>query len=144
MTIYLGDDLSSYVQRIMQKKGLSREDVVRNSGNKIAGSYVGRIVAGTITNLTVVKIEALARGLDVDPYEIFAASVGKPPRDAKGKLAVDLPAFGDVVQKLATNTDLLEIVLLCMNMTAKDRSALITTFKYADKSRQRSRKNKKS
>ena len=143
MTIYFGENLSSYVQRIMQEKKLKRDVVAKKSGKGIASSYIGRIIAGTVTNLSVEKIVALARGLDVDPYEIFAASVGKPPRDDSGQLTVDLAAFGDMVQKLATNADLLEIVLLCLNMNSKDRDALITTLKYADKSRQKSSKKKR-
>lgn len=144
MTIYFGENLSSYVQRIMQEKKLKRDVVAKKSGKGIASSYIGRIIAGTVTNLSVEKIVALARGLDVDPYEIFAASVGIPPHDDSGQLTVNLAAFGDMVQKLATNADLLEIVLLCLNMNNKDRAALITTLKYADKSRQKSSKKKRS
>ena len=113
MTVHIGENLSSYVQRIMREKGLKRSDVARNSGDKIAGSYVGRIIAGTVKNLSVEKIEALARGLDVDAHEIFTASIGRPPRSAKGEPTVDLPTFGDMVQKLATVADLLELFRMC-------------------------------
>src|SRR5215210_6084393 len=143
MTTHFGENLSDYVQRVMREKKLSRSDVARNSGSEIAGSYVGRIIAGTVTNLSVEKIIALARGLEVDPYEIFAASVGKPLQEAKARLAMDLPAFGAMVQKLATSSDLLGILQLCLNMSDKDRSALLTTLKYADKSRQKARKKKR-
>jgi transcriptional regulator with XRE-family HTH domain len=137
------ENLSQYVQRVMRQKKLSLSDVARNSGDQIAGSYVGRIIKGTVTNLTVEKIEALALGLDVDAYEIFTASVGRPPHAVTEQPAINPTVFADAVQKLLLDPDLLEIVQLCGNMTEKQRRALLTSLKYMDKPKQKPSKKKK-
>ncbi|HXG94070.1 MAG TPA: helix-turn-helix transcriptional regulator [Blastocatellia bacterium] len=143
MTIPVGKNLSHYLKRVMREKKLSRFDVARNSGGEIAASYIGRMIAGSVTNLSVEKIVALAAGLDVDPYEIFAASVDRPPRDGKGRFIIDLSTFGDIVQRLAGDGEMLEILQHCLNMSDRDRQALLTTLRSADGFRPKSSKEKR-
>jgi hypothetical protein len=129
--------LSQYVERIMRQKALSFIDVERGSKGKISASYIGRILKGTVTNLTTEKIVALAQGLDVDPYEIFAASYGQPPakQDTTNVLVVL-----DLMQKLVMNPELLEAVEELLHMSPKDRAVLLQTVKRVSKEKAKDKK----
>lgn len=71
------ETLADYVSRMRQEKRLSLNDVVRQSGNRIANSHVSRIENGLTTNVTTDKLRALAKGLGVSEAEIFAVARGK-------------------------------------------------------------------
>jgi hypothetical protein len=131
------ETLSQYVERIMRQKALSFIDVERGSKGKISASYIGRILKGTVTNLTTEKIVALAQGLDVDPYEIFAASYGQPPakQDTTNVLVVL-----DLMQKLVMNPELLEAVEELLHMSPKDRAVLLQTVKRVSKEKAKDKK----
>lgn len=78
--------MAEFVRRSRNEKRLSLNDVQRQSGNKIANSYVSRIENGIVTNVTPEKLKALARGLQVSEEEIFAIVRGKT---TSGELAFD-------------------------------------------------------
>lgn len=144
MTKHTRENLSQYVQRILRQKKLSLADVERNSDKEITSSYISRIIKGTVTNLSVERIVALARGLDVDPHEIFTVSVGQPPGNAADKHRIDPAVFVDTVHKLLINPELLELFQLLGGITNKEREALILTLRYIDKSQLRSRSRRRS
>lgn len=73
------ESLDRYVRRILKEKGLSYADVQERSEGAISDSYIGNIVSGTVGSLTVGKLKALARGLDVCEDEIFAIARGNSP-----------------------------------------------------------------
>src|ERR1044071_1375520 len=75
------ESLAEFVRRVRNEKRLSLNDVQRQSGNKIANSYVSRIENGIVTNVTPEKLKALAKGLQVSEEEIFAVVRGKSPAD---------------------------------------------------------------
>jgi len=77
------ESLEQYVRRILKEKGLTYADVAERSQEAISDSYIGNIVAGSIGSLTVAKLKALARGLDVSEDEIFAAARGNSPADLR-------------------------------------------------------------
>lgn len=125
------ETLSQYVQRILRQKRLRLADVERRCGKTITSSYISRIIKGTVTNLTVDKIDALARGLDVDPHAIFTVALGKSPQEAGAQSAVDSAVFVDTVQKLLIHPELLELVQLFARITPAERQAMLGTLKYA-------------
>jgi hypothetical protein len=131
------ETLSQYVERIMRQKGLSFIDVERGSKHLISASYIGRVLKGTVTNLTTEKIVALARGLDVDPYEIFAASYGVPP--AKQDITNVLVVL-DLMQKLVMNPEVLEAVEELLRMPPKDRAVLLQPLKRINKQKEKDKK----
>jgi transcriptional regulator with XRE-family HTH domain len=71
------ETLADFVRRTRKEKRLSLNDVVRQSGNGIANSHVSRIENGEATNVSVQKLRALAKGLDVAEEEVFAIARGK-------------------------------------------------------------------
>lgn len=75
------ESLDRYVRRILKEKGLSYADVQERSEGAISDSYIGNIVSGTVGSLTVGKLKALARGLDVSEDEIFAIARGHSPNN---------------------------------------------------------------
>ena len=122
--------LNDYVDRVMKQKNLSLADVERNCGNKITAGYIGKILKGTVTNLTVEKIIALAKGLEVDPYDIFAASYGLPP----GKQTTpDAFALLDLMQKLLLNPDVLEALPQILKLPSEQRKVLLRPISFTSK-----------
>ena len=136
------ETLSQYVQRILRQKKLKLADVERRCGKTITASYISRIIKGTVTNLTVEKIEALARGLNVDAHQIFTAAVGKPPHKAGRQHAIDAAVFVDTVQKLLTHPEMLEIVQLFGRISTTERQTLLGTLKYAEAPKRKLRRKK--
>ena len=72
------EGLDRYVRRILKEKDLTLSDVERRAGGNISDSYVAGITAGTIRNLTIDKLKALARGLGVAESQILAVASGIP------------------------------------------------------------------
>ena len=67
------EGLDHYVRRVLREKQLTLSDVERRAEGHISDSYVGSISTGSIKNLTVGKLKALARGLGVAETQVFAA-----------------------------------------------------------------------
>ena len=130
--------LNEYVDRVMKQKNLSLADVERNCGNKITAGYIGKILKGTVTNLTVEKIIALAKGLEVDPYDVFAASYGLPPGN---QTTPDAFAFVDLMQKLLLNPDVLEALPLILRLKPQDRKVLLRPLKFSSKKKSKKKKS---
>src|SRR5215469_7787870 len=70
------ETLAEYVTRIMEQKGLGPLEVQERSEGQITDSYVGSIKSGKQKNPTVSKLQALAKGLDVDEDELFLIARG--------------------------------------------------------------------
>src|ERR1044072_726669 len=77
------ESLDRYVRRVLKEKGLSYADVEERSGGAISDSYIGNIVTGGVGSVTVGKLKALARGLDVNEDEIFSVARGASPSDLR-------------------------------------------------------------
>lgn len=136
------ETLSQFVERVMRQKNINQHDVERNSEGKITNSYVSKILRGVVKNLTADKTVALAQGLGVSPFEVFAAMCGHQPPVQEGML--DARVLVDMLQKLVTNPRLIEILNLCSQLTDKDLDKLITSLKYLqEKSKPKSHSKKK-
>ena len=134
------ETLRHYVKRVMRQKGLSLSDIERSSNKQITASYVGRILKGTVTNLTIDKIVVLAQGLEVDPHEVFAASYGKPPASRNHP---DSLVLLDVMQKLVMNPDVLEALHEWLRLSPKERAVLLQSLKFINEPRPQ-HKNKRN
>jgi transcriptional regulator with XRE-family HTH domain len=77
------ESLDRYVRRVLKEKGLSYAEVEARSEGAISDSYIGNIVTGSVGSVTVAKLKALARGLDVSEDEIFAIARGHSPADLR-------------------------------------------------------------
>ena len=72
------ETLAQYVTRTIKEKGLKHHEVKENSGGRITDGYVRGIMTGSASNPSVKKLQALARGLNVDEDEIFRVARGLP------------------------------------------------------------------
>ena len=70
------ETLAEFVRRNLREKGLSYAEVQRQAGGAISKSYICGICNGLEVSLTVKKLQALARGLDVPEDELFAIARG--------------------------------------------------------------------
>ena len=107
------NDLGRYVQRVLQQKKLTLREVERKADGQITNSYISKILNGTVTNLTVEKIAALARGLGVDGREIFDIAYGESEdlgHGAHNNNPPDALMLIDVMQKIALSPQLMEIL----------------------------------
>jgi transcriptional regulator with XRE-family HTH domain len=77
------ESLDRYVRRVLKEKGLTYADVEQRSRGAISDSYIGSIAAGNTGSVTVGKLKALARGMDVSEDEIFAIARGAAPGDLR-------------------------------------------------------------
>jgi transcriptional regulator with XRE-family HTH domain len=118
------ETLSEYVNRIMRQKGLSQKEVAERSGN-IAKGYVSEIASGNVTNLSVDKLHALAKGLDVDVMELCAVSCGVE-YSATG---FDPLVFLDLMQRVLANADIVEIHQNLLRLTKKERQAVLEVIR---------------
>ncbi len=71
--------LANYVSRIMIEKKLTSYEIEQRSNKQINQSYVVKIKNNNITNVSPVKLKALAKGLGVSEEEIFSIIRGKLP-----------------------------------------------------------------
>jgi hypothetical protein len=116
-------------------------DIERNSDGEITNSYCSKILRGVVKNLTADKTVALAKGLGVSPFDVFAAMCGEPPTQ-EGFL--DARILVDMLQKLVMNPRLMEIFRLSDELGEKDQNKVITSLQYVkEKSKPKSRKKKK-
>jgi transcriptional regulator with XRE-family HTH domain len=102
----LEEKLAEYLQRILRQRDLKPADVKELSG--LSESYIGRLLKGQKTNLTVETIGILANALEVDPFELFAAAFGRSPESVKA--GIDPLLLADTIQKLLLNPKLIELV----------------------------------
>jgi transcriptional regulator with XRE-family HTH domain len=73
-------NLAEFVDLTMKAKNLTALDIERNSGKMITDGHVATVLAGKAENPTLRILLGLAKGLDVDPTEVFraAAEVSEP------------------------------------------------------------------
>lgn len=138
------ENLAEYVSRVMRQKGLSQRDVVTRAGDEIAGSYISGIVSGQIDNLSMNKFKALARGLGVDVVELFIIASGEVGPHSQQSGTHDLPAFIELMKKIAEDSDLMEIMHTAATLKAKEKKAVLDNMKKLMMVNTRSKRQKKS
>ena len=131
------ETLIEYVKRIMRQKNLTLRDIEENSEGEISNSYISKILNGKVKSPTADKIIALARGLQVDPHEVFAAISGKE------QTATNPMVFADIVQRLASDPSLIEILQELLQMSAKERAIMFRPLHFVNIKRKKSKGKKK-
>ena len=114
------ENLGEYVKRVIKEKDLKLRDVERRSGGQITNGYISGIINGKITNLSVEKLLALAKGLDVDEHEIFGAAIGevrKSISELSSKAIPDAQWLVDIMQQIVVNPELADIVHDLVNLS---------------------------
>ena len=115
------ETLGEYVKRMTRQKGISLRELERRSEGRVSGSHLSKIIKGISVNVTVETILGLARGLEVDPHEIFSIASGCRPKESA---TIDPLLLADAVSKIADNPQLIEVVRGWSRMSAKDQKAM--------------------
>lgn len=141
------EKFSEYVDRVMKQKDLKGPDVERNSGDKIDRSHVSRFVTGDETNPSAKAMLALAAGLKVKPHEVFSAVTGVSP-DEDGPKAPDVLEIISLIEKVASDAELLEMVRGLIRLSKEGRASFSRTLNFCSEQNQqvkrRVRREKKS
>ncbi|HVG17405.1 MAG TPA: helix-turn-helix transcriptional regulator [Blastocatellia bacterium] len=129
---YVKESLSQLVGRTIRQKRLSLRAVQERSGGQIEKSYISRIMTGNVKNITLEKLIALARGLDLDPHVLFDAYCAHPrssASEAQEVIELRVPEFAALVHKVAVNPKFVEVMEEVVQLqTGEEIAALI---KYA-------------
>jgi len=137
------NNLAMYVARILREKRLSRHDVQVMSGWKITDAYVSSIVRGRARNLSVDKLQALARGLGVDEDEIFKVARSGASYDSGENRPAD-PWHSVMVlrliEQLVSHPDVREILEAVVKLSEEDRAIVLKTAKSFSKERKPQRR----
>ena len=120
------DPFSRYVRRRMREQHLSRRDVSARSGGKIGESYVGAIIKGKCTNVSIDKLKALARGLGVDEMELARIALGDGEQSSfAGSETEDRSLIlVDMRKKAVMSADVAEIARLLVQLSPRERSGV--------------------
>lgn len=116
-------DLAEYVDLKMKEKGLNASDIEKRSGKLVTDGHVAYILAGKGKNPTLKVLLGLAKGLDVDPVEVFKAAAEMHPKLLE---PVWTPhTLAQTIEQIVDNEDLGRIV----NSLPKQKPAKIRAVK---------------
>ena len=124
------ETLSQYVQFVIKQKGLNLRDIERNSGKEISNSYLSKIINQKVRSLTAEKIAALAKGLDVNPHDVFTAVCGQQPDSEGRQVSLDALLLIDMMQKITMDSQLMEVLQEWVQMRPKEKSVMLETLKF--------------
>jgi transcriptional regulator with XRE-family HTH domain len=106
------ESLPEYVKRVMKERGLRPKDVEKQSGGDIVDAYVIKIVNGKTKFPSVVKLQALAKGLGVDEDELFKVARGIPlkGKHSRGGEPWPGPVLLKAMERIVASPELTQIV----------------------------------
>jgi transcriptional regulator with XRE-family HTH domain len=130
------ETLGQFVTRIMKQKNLTIRDVEKRG--KLTHSYVARTMKGKVKNPTLRIMVALAKGLDVNLYEVFKAASGQSPPEA-----IDPLLLLQVIQKAFLYPELLEVIEGWDKLPRKLQGALVHAVKQAEGKKKPDKKPRK-
>jgi DNA-binding Xre family transcriptional regulator len=99
------ETLKEYLDRVMRQKNLKLVDLAKRC--QVSDSYIGKLRSGRSGNLTVQTMLTLAKGLEVNPHDIFTAVSGVAVDDASH---MDPLVFLEHMQKLVHHPRGLEVM----------------------------------
>jgi transcriptional regulator with XRE-family HTH domain len=140
-------DLSRYVRRVIKQKGLTQRDVELRSKGKITDGYVADILRGAAKNPSVEKIKALARGLDVNLYELFDVACGPSEQTAteRGSVALSpVVPFLEMMLEVADDPELIKLVEELIQLYPEERAVLLQSAEGFNKLKQKPQGRKRS
>jgi hypothetical protein len=123
-----GETFSEYVRRVMKQKDLKAVDVERNSGGKIDRSHVSKMLGGVEKNPSAMTMMALAKGLKVDPHDVFTAVTGCPPGGGKAS-ELNVMELLSLVERIAAQPELLEALRGLVRLPEKGRVAFLNMLR---------------
>jgi transcriptional regulator with XRE-family HTH domain len=128
------ETLAEYLDRVMRQKQLTPKELAKRCG--LAEGYISRLRNGTANNLTVETILKLAKGLDVNPHEIFAVASGAPVSETP---QIDPRLLLDQMLKLINDANGLEALQRLLTFSPDERKALLDYFEHFKQPQAKSR-----
>jgi len=117
------EELRVYIREVMHRKKLKGIDIEAQSGGQITDSYISDIINGKTKSISVEKINALAKGLGVDSFEVFQAASGI------SIIRKDDPwpsyALVTALQKIVSTPELTQIVQKLLSLKPAKLKALL-------------------
>ena len=132
------EKLGDYVRRVIRQKQLKLRDVERRAGGDITNGYISGIINGRIKNVSLEKLKALAKGLEVDVYELFSAAIGdaRPLAEQGSSYSQpDVVWLLGIMQEIAASPELLKILHELVQMPAKDREIVVKVIESIGKTK---------
>lgn len=140
------ENLSQLIRRVISQKKLRLRDIQVKSGHQITESYVSRIMTGSVKNITLDKLIALAKGIGEDEHTLFSAYLGRPAELSSEPLDVfglDVAEFGSLIQKVSVNPDLIEIMKESADLPPEECQAVRRYVLYLKERIQRAEREKR-
>jgi transcriptional regulator with XRE-family HTH domain len=137
------EKLADYVRRVMKQKQLNLRDVERRSGSEITNGYISGIINGRINNISLDKLKALAKGLEVDVYELFSAAMDEPRQladEVSSYAHPDVVWLLGIMQEIAATPELLKILHELVQMSPKDREIVVKVIESIGKTKRPARR----
>lgn len=132
------ETFGEYVERVMRQKGMKAVDVERNSGDTIDRSHVSKFISGSETNPSAKAMMALAKGLKVDPHDVFTAVTGCPPSEGRSN-APDMLEILSLIESVATDPELMETVRGLSRLSKEGRASFTKTLSFCDEENQQAK-----
>ena len=131
------EKLSDFVRRAIKQKQLKLRDVERRAGGEITNGYVSGIINNRIKNVSIEKLKALARGLEVDVRELFEAAMDQPRQladEVASYAQPDVLWLLGMMREVATSPELLKVLHELVQMPPKDREMVVRVIESISKS----------
>ena len=122
--------LAEYVQAFMDEKGITKTDIEKRSEKMVTGSHVAYVLAGKAKNPTLKILLGLAKGLDVDPVEVFIAAAGLP-----GTEGLTTYKLAEIIDRVVRDEELAKLFLILSNQKPARIKALRKQIEGAGKYR---------
>lgn len=137
------EKLADYVKRVMKQKQFKLREVEHRSGGEITNGYISGIINGRINNVSLDKLKALAKGLEVDVYELFSAAMDEPRQladEVSSYAQPDVLWLLGIMQEIAATPELLKILHELVQMTPKDREIVVKVIESIGKTKRPARR----
>jgi transcriptional regulator with XRE-family HTH domain len=137
------EKLADYVKRVMKQKQFKLREVEHRSGGEITNGYISGIINGRINNVSLDKLKALAKGLEVDVYELFSAAMDEPRQladEVSSYAHPDVLWLLGIMQEIAATPELLKILHELVQMTPKDREIVVKVIESIGKTKRPARR----
>ena len=119
------ETLKEYLDRVMRQKKLKLVDLAKRC--HVSDSYIGKVRSGRSGNLTVQTMLTLARGLEVNPHDIFTAASGVPVDETTH---IDPRLLLDQIQKLLHDPNGYEVLRQWLELSSSNRKTLLDFLDY--------------
>lgn len=101
-----GANLARYVKSVMDSKGITKTDIEKRSNKMVTDSHVAYILEGKAKNPTLKVLLGLAKGMEVDPIDVFKAAANIPQT-----AALTTYTLSELIKKLVHDDELADMVM---------------------------------